>query len=221
MNIENTLEQTIFQWTVSILTPIVLLLTVTRLLMTPLFLNIEYRMPNYPVDAYGFTQADRIKLAPLALGYLFNNAGPEFLGDQLDENGNPYYNERELSHMVDVKVLAKIAIKVWYGLLGLMLVLGLMANRYNFISTFQQGLAVGGKTTMFLLAGLLIFIAINFNQVFITFHAIFFEGDSWIFLFSDTLIRLFPMRFWQDTFIALGGLTFAGGYLLWRYFSYK
>ena len=44
-------------------------------------------------------------------------------------------------------------------------------------------------------------IAINpniFFSFFAGFHSLFFEGDSWLFLYSDTLIRLFPIRFWQD-----------------------
>ena len=57
-------------------------------------------------------------------------------------------------------------------------------------------------------------IAINpdvFNVFFTQFHHLFFEGDSWLFLFSDTLIRLFPIRFWEDTFLAGAGIVLAGG----------
>jgi uncharacterized membrane protein len=54
-----------------------------------------------------------------------------------------------------------------------------------------------------------------FFTFFAGFHSLFFEGNSWLFLFSDTLIRLFPIRFWQDAFlfaalIALGGGTALG-----------
>ncbi len=43
------------------------------------------------------------------------------------------------------------------------------------------------------------------------FHALFFEGDSWLFAYSDTLIRLFPLRFWQDTFLFATLIAVAGG----------
>jgi uncharacterized membrane protein len=49
-----------------------------------------------------------------------------------------------------------------------------------------------------------------FWDFFTLFHALFFEGDSWLFLNSDTLIRLFPIRFWQDAFL-LGALIALGG----------
>ena len=43
------------------------------------------------------------------------------------------------------------------------------------------------------------------------FHSLFFEGDSWLFQYSDTLIRLFPLRFWQDTFLFAALIAVGGG----------
>jgi uncharacterized membrane protein len=53
-----------------------------------------------------------------------------------------------------------------------------------------------------------------FHVIFVAFHNVFFQAGTWQFLFSDTLIRLFPERFWQDTFIALGVLAGGGGLLV-------
>jgi integral membrane protein (TIGR01906 family) len=66
-----------------------------------------------------------------------------------------------------------------------------------------------------LIIAILIFVALSFNALFTAFHRVFFEGDSWLFSYSDTLIRLFPIRFWQDVFIALGVLTLLGAGVLW------
>lgn len=38
------------------------------------------------------------------MNYLTNDEGIEFLGDLKFPDGSPVYNERELHHMVDVKV---------------------------------------------------------------------------------------------------------------------
>jgi uncharacterized membrane protein len=46
-----------------------------------------------------------------------------------------------------------------------------------------------------------------FGILFVGFHRIFFEGNTWLFLPSDTFIRLYPERFWRDTFIFLGVVT--------------
>ncbi|HEU4745662.1 MAG TPA: DUF1461 domain-containing protein, partial [Anaerolineales bacterium] len=53
-----------------------------------------------------------------------------------------------------------------------------------------------------------------FWSFFAGFHSLFFEGDSWLFLYSDTLIRLFPIRFWQDAFLLAAVLALGGGVAL-------
>jgi integral membrane protein (TIGR01906 family) len=63
----------------------------------------------------------------------------------------------------------------------------------------------------------LIGIAINPNVFwgfFTAFHQLFFEGDTWLFLYSDTLIRLFPLRFWQDAFLLAAVIALGGGVAL-------
>jgi uncharacterized membrane protein len=50
-----------------------------------------------------------------------------------------------------------------------------------------------------------------FWQFFTFFHTLFFEGDSWLFYYSDSLIRLFPIRFWQDAFLWAAALALGGG----------
>jgi integral membrane protein (TIGR01906 family) len=73
----------------------------------------------------------------------------------------------------------------------------------------------GSRLTLAILAFLSLAIAIAFSIVFVGFHRIFFEGDTWLFRYSDTLIRLFPERFWRDTFIALVASTTVGACLLY------
>ena len=68
--------------------PLVLVLLNARVLMSNAFLNWEYNRPNFPEDSYGFTKEDRLTHAPLALDYLFNDEGIEFLGDQTFPDGS-------------------------------------------------------------------------------------------------------------------------------------
>ena len=212
----------ILSWLVTLLTPIFLLGLGLRLLLTPLFYNIEYRMPYFPPDPYGFTQEDRLRWAPYAVDYLLNNADISYLGNLTFDDGSPLYNERELSHMEDVKVVTQAALKAWYGAVFLMVVLGVWAwygkpRRHGagkWWQAYRQGLRRGG----WLMIGLVIFVglfgALAFWQFFTLFHALFFEGDSWLFLYSDTLIRLFPMQFWQDAFLWAGVIAVGGALAL-------
>src|SRR5262245_6047306 len=101
-------------WLVALLVPLVLIGLGLRVLLTPLFLQVEYNMPYFPHDIYGFTKADRLHWAPYALNFLTNSADISYLANLKFDDGKPLYNERELSHMSDVKRVTQGALKIWY-----------------------------------------------------------------------------------------------------------
>lgn len=186
--------------------PLVLILLNARILMTNIYLNLEYSRPNFPVDTYGFTTDDRLTHAPLALDYLFNNEGTSFLGDQTFPDGSPLYNDRELSHMDDVKVVTRKLSVFGYSLIALWVIsIILMIISRESRPTLLRALLMGALMTIILLIAGLIAVATSFDWLFTAFHQLFFEGNSWIFLYSDTLIRLFPIRFWIDAFALMFG----------------
>jgi integral membrane protein (TIGR01906 family) len=217
----------ILSWLVAILIPLVLIGLGIRALLTPVFLQIEYNMPYFPPDEYGFTKEDRLKWAPYALDYLVNSADISYLGKLTFDDGSPLYNERELSHMEDVKRVTQGALNVWYISLALLTLLGIWSWRGRFdyaqhgMQAYRLGLMRGGWLMVGLAAtiGLIVVIGILINpnvfwNFFAGFHALFFEGDSWLFLYSDTLIRLFPIRFWQDAFLWAVVIALGGGFAL-------
>lgn len=191
----------------SISIPFFLLMSSIRVLLTPIFVNVEYYMPGFPVDEYGFTREDRLNYAPIAVEYLVNNAGIEFLGDLTFPDGSPLFNERELSHMLDVKVLVQKMITAWLIICAILAVAGIWAWRGHWWTEYTQAWNSGAWYTIGLIAVIIAAVTINFNALFTTFHHVFFTGDSWLFYYSDTLIRLFPIRFWSDAFILVGGLS--------------
>ena len=201
---------TTLSYLTSLLTPIILLGLGLRILLTPLFYTIEYRMPYFPPDQYGFTMQDRLQWAPYAIEYLLNDADVSYLAKLTFEDGSPLYNERELSHMQDVKVVTKGALRAWYVAVVLLAGLGGWAWYGDWWQAFREGLRRGGWLMIGLVVVIGLFGAVAFWQLFTLFHALFFEGDSWIFLYSDTLIRLYPMQFWQDVFIWAGVIAIGG-----------
>ena len=212
---------TILSLLVTLLVPIALIGFGLRVLLTPLFLRVEYNMPYFPRDEYGFTKADRLKWAPYALNYLTNSADTSYLADLKFEDGKPLYNQRELSHMDDVKRVTQGALRVWYLSLILLAVLGVWAWLGGWAESYRLGLMRGGWLMVILAVtvGLIALIGILispdlFFGFFTGFHHLFFEGDSWLFLFSDTLIRLFPIRFWQDAFLWAALIALGGGIAL-------
>lgn len=198
---------------ITVILPFFLIMTAVRLLITPVFLQVEYNSPGFPPDSYGFTKADRLHWSRYAVDYLVNSAGIEYLGDLKFPDGQPLYNERELSHMVDVKNLVQAMIKVWWLFLAIIVGFGVWAWRAGWLADFWRGLAGGGWATIGLIVVILAGVMTGFEALFTAFHRIFFTGDTWIFEWSDTLIRLFPLRFWRDGFILMGAVTISGAIL--------
>lgn len=198
-------------WLTALLVPFALIMLGARLLMTPFFPEIEYRMPGFPEDRYGFTLDDRLRWSKPSIEYLINDAELSFLAELKFDDGAPIYNERELSHMLDVKNVIQMLLKVWLVDLGLLVLLKLLAWRGGWMDAYRAGLSRGGFLTVGMLVALGAFAAVSFWQFFTWFHSLFFAGDSWIFRFDDTLIRLFPIRFWQDAVIYIVGFAILSG----------
>jgi len=193
--------------------PAFLLLTNLYLFMTPTFLRYEYGKASFPPSP-GFTDEERLVVADTAITYLRSDAGIEVLEDLEGETG-PLFNERELAHMVDVKAVTLQAFLA-HGFLGLLMAfsLGVLLVVRDTQPQVSTALLQGSLFTIGLLAALVALVYLNFDWFFTQFHLAFFEGDSWIFAFSDTLIRLFPTRFWYDAASLWGVLTLVEAVIL-------
>jgi integral membrane protein (TIGR01906 family) len=204
----------ILSWLITILLPIALTFVGLRLLLTHAFPEVEYRMPGFPADDYGFNLQERLHWSKISIDYLVNNAGISFLGDLKFTDGSALFNERELSHMHDVKVVVQGALKFGYSIWFLLLALTTWALWGGWWKEYIRGLRRGGWLMVGLVVVIGLLATVSFWQFFSIFHEFFFTGDSWQFLYSDTLIRLFPLRFWQDAFLFAGLLDLAVGLAL-------
>ncbi len=213
----------------SLLVPPALVLTVVWAMLHPWFLVFEYSTPGFPSDSYGFTRAERLHWARYAVEYLNNEAGISYLGDlrfppgervpepscSFMEDCTRLYNARELQHMEDVKRVVRGALFVWRASLLLLAGLGAWAWRGGDLEAFYSAVGRGGLWTFGAMSALLVFVLLAFGVIFVWFHEIFFASGTWIFYYSDTLIRLFPERFWRDAFLLTTGLPALVGALLW------
>jgi integral membrane protein (TIGR01906 family) len=204
----------ILAWFITILVPLALTFLGLRLLLTHAFLEAEYRMPGFPTDDYGFNLQDRLHWSKISVDYLLNNADISFLEKQKFPDGSALFNERELSHMQDVKRVVQPVLWIGYAVWFFMLGIGLWACFGGWWPELLRGLKRGGWLTVGLVAAVGIFAGISFWQFFTIFHGLFFSGGSWLFLYSDTLIRLFPLPFWQNAFLFAGVLDVLGGLAL-------
>jgi integral membrane protein (TIGR01906 family) len=205
--------QKFVQWALGISIPIVLILMSVWILLNTAkwWVQIEYRLPGFPDDDYGFTLEDRLYWSMIDIEYLLNDEELDYFDEFKLENGSPMHNQRELRHMEDVKRLIHA---VWMVLgIGLILVLILEGSLVAFVNVrvALETLKRGIQNTFILVGILILGVIVGFGVLFVGFHRIFFEGNTWIFLFSDTFIRLYPERFWRDTFILLALITAALG----------
>jgi len=198
-------------WLVTLLVPLTLVFLGVRLLLTPGFLAVEYRLPGFPADTYGFTLDDRLEYAPRALEYLVSDLGIDFLAGQTFPDGTSLYNRRELDHMLDVKNVLVPGLRI--GLAATLVLFGtlIFSWRKPFWPDFLLAVRRGGWVMVGTVAAIALVALVSFWDFFTAFHTLFFEGDSWLFYYSDTLIRLFPMRFWQDVFITIGAFCLLAG----------
>lgn len=194
--------------------PIFLALTGVRLVMTGTFLKVEYNRPGFPADRFGFTTEDRLRYAPYAVEYLRNDADIRYLGD-LTLGGEPMYTEKELQHMEDVKVVTRAAFAA-HTILTLALAVAALALAWRPATrrALRRAWLNGGLFTIFLIITVVVMALLSWDTFFTGFHHVFFEGNSWLFSTSSTLIRLFPEQFWFDAALAVGVLTILGALLV-------
>lgn len=202
----------IFFAIVTLILPFVILMNGVLLVFTENFLTYEYKTPDFPEDPYGFTLEERIEYGTKSVNYITNvlNRLPDnYLADLTMKDGTKLYNEREVSHMEDVKAVFQGCRGVMAMMIVFIILTGwLVSKRPDSFPGFLRALAWGTSLTLVILILVGIGIYTGFDALFEGFHHLFFTGDSWLFYESDSLIRLFPEPLWINGF-ALAAL-FAG-----------
>ena len=193
--------------------PVFIVTASIRVLINPLYPQIEYSLPSFPPDTYGFTPQERLQWATISFNFMWSSNDVSYFNQFKLADGAPLYNDREISHMHDVKVLADEMVLVLEGVIVFLILGGAIAWRVKGLRAYFQSLSRGGFVMLAIVALILLGTVLAFNWLFTEFHRIFFTGDSWLFYFSDTFIRLFPMQFWQDLFIVIGVLCIILGLL--------
>ena len=195
------------RWLLALSLPVLLLAINLRLVTGHWFVRWEYGRPGFPPDPFGLSTAERTRLAEVCQDFLASNADIRLLAELQLPNGQPAFNQRELRHMSDVQAVYRgiTVAGIASGVLWIAVAAGWLAidrARGQTAATLMNG-------SLFTLGLLLIvgaFMAISWGQFFTAFHRLFFSGSTWIFPYTDTLIRLFPIRFWIDVAATLVAL---------------
>jgi len=182
-----------------------------RVLAHDWFVRHELAGEGFPTDRYGLSGSERLDLALTGL----RSIRPESEGIVLLEratlpDGSPAFDRRELRHMADVRsrlgaaFAAQLAVVV---ILAVATFAFLRPPRWR--AVVPRGLLIGSLATLGIAALAVPVILLGFEGFFLRFHEIFFSGDSWRFSHTDTLLRIYPEVFWQDTAQLAAGIVVA------------
>ena len=209
----------------------------------PVFLittNVRWVINAPALYSYGFDRYDIVEATGIDRGELikggrqirdyFNN-DVELLDLRVVLYGETVslYNQREVSHMKDVKALVRGSYRA-QELTGIYLVLfaalGLFMVRRAFLPPLARYAGLGAAGTLALVVAAGLASVVGFQQVFLAFHLVSFSNDLWQLDPSrDFLIAMFPQSFFFDStmLVALSTVVEAAvvvlaaiGFLGWR-----
>ena len=220
----------IIRWLIILAMPVLIVLLSARIMVNTWYPSFEYAKANFPPDLFGFTQAQRLEFGTISINFLNAPEPPEVAVKMLEAlrlpgTDQPMFTIYENQHMVDVKRLMD---QLWRVLA---IAAGVVDHRIwlscsSHAARAAEGYAAifgGGLLTTGLLTALILLVLLAWNWFFVAFHGVFFDAGTWTFNWSDSLIRLFPDKFWFDAGVLLvGGALVAGvivmgvGYVLGR-----
>ncbi len=183
----------------------------------------RYGFERYDISRVtGIPEAELDKVAHGLIDYW--NSGEDIFNITVIKDGHPFtlFNEKEVSHLIDVKAIFRLIYKLLFGsfiyaLAFLLLALFLWKDR----KLLGLGLIWGSALGIALMVLLGILAITDFNWLFWQFHLVSFTNDLWL-LNPDTdyLIMLFPEGFWFDAAIFCTAfkivLAIITGFIGWR-----
>lgn len=208
-----------FKWLMVLAMPFMLGFGTIRAVISWDYPSFEYA--RIPPDAYGWTPEERLANAHVTLDYLQRPEPAEeviFMIEELTLPEDPtqsLYNEREIGHMLDVKIVADQLRNIFWVLAVLMVITLLFLLSMSELRPLAADLLrQGGWATIIALVGIGAFIGLGWQYFFVLFHELLFPPGTWTFYYTDSLIRLFPEQFWFDVGVLIVAATLLEGAIL-------
>ena len=179
----------------------------------------HYSFDQYDAEAAtGISRSQLDRAADKLVRYFNNDDKTIRIFVQEDDRRVSLFNERETSHLTDVKNLFRTVFRVQEASLAFALVLIVAV----FIWAVEAPLRVLARIvlqaslfTLGLLALFGILALVGFDELFLRFHLVAFTNDLWkLNPNTDHLIQMFPRDFWFDATMLVAGLTAVEAVLL-------
>ncbi len=171
----------------------------------------EYGFNKYEVSAAtGLDNEELLSVADQMVTYF--NSDEESLDIDL-------FNQREVTHLKDVKGLIQLAYRLQLASLAYIvvyIVINFVLRRGAFWRGLARRLIWGSGATIALLAVLGVWAVIAFDSLFLLFHLVSFSNELWQLSPGDKLLLIFPQGFFNDAALfvaaaAIGEAIIIGG----------
>jgi len=175
------------------------------------FYEFEFQKNNTSYKT-GITKSDLEKIVDHTQDF-FNEKSNEkiYMNTYINGVEKQLFNEKEIIHMVDVKVLLNniklISVLMWSVIIICILIYFKLNNK-NKTKLLKSAAKSYLKFSFSITAFILIAILIGFRWIFYLFHIISFDNDLWILdPRKDYLIKIFEEIFFMDATIMIGILA--------------
>ena len=124
-----------------------------------------------------------------------------YLKDKKDSFNTELFNQREISHLKDVKLIfQKIAILYYSSTIiaFILLIILFYLDKKHFLKNLSKMFLWSGLFTVVFTLILLISILLGFDGVFSIFHKIFFPQGNYLFANTENIIKLYPTGLFYD-----------------------
>ena len=172
----------------------------------------EYSFDHYDVEARTGISRNELDFAARDLIRYFNDDRPtiQTLVTQ-DGRAVPLYNERETSHLHDVKNLFRTVFRVQEASLAVAMVyvVGVFVwGREAPLRFLARTVAGASALTLALLGLAAVGALMDFDDLWARFHLLAFTNDLWqLNPETDRLIQMFPEDFWFDATLLVAAMT--------------
>ncbi len=181
-----------FLLALTVLFPIVAIGLSVRLAFNNWIIDYVYAERDFPKDRYGLPESYRKNLAKLGLRAVLSDEGFEEFKRARLPDGRKAFNKREIKHMRDVKEFLKRFFPTVY-IISVVWLIGLLLSKPG------DYLTLSGVFGLLILVFLGVLVFSNYGRAFEIFHSLIFDPFSWRFRYTDTLLRIYPMKFWYET----------------------
>jgi integral membrane protein (TIGR01906 family) len=172
----------------------------------------HYSFAKYDAEATtGISRSQLDGAADRLVRYFNNDEETIRIFVQQDSQRVPLFNERETSHLTDVKNLFRTVFRVQEASLAFALVFVVAVFIWEAeapLRVLARILLQASLVTLGLLALFAVLALVGFDELFLRFHLVAFTNDLWeLNPDTDHLIQMFPRDFWFDATMLMAGLT--------------